>query len=172
MPVLVTQGKIVPEGKDSSSDNGEQGDANGQQQQTNPPTTQETQGETTVEKEETKPATLPLTDNKVSTEEEGAKEPAFPLDILASLDEQLNRPRWVVPVLPKSDLETLLEVSIKLAREGKPLIAYIRDVVFARVLSQFLFSMLVFSDNCHYVLSDLVTICTIKHAFSCTFELP
>jgi ubiquitin carboxyl-terminal hydrolase 9/24 len=142
MPVLVTQGKIVPEGKDSSSDNGEQGDANGQQQQTNPPTTQETQGETTVEKEETKPATLPLTDNKVSTEEEGAKEPAFPLDILASLDEQLNRPRWVVPVLPKSDLETLLEVSIKLAREGldvksEPCQRFFRDglsLSFVRVL--------------------------------------
>ena len=119
MPVLVNQGKIVPEGKDSSTDNGEQGDTNGQQQQTNAPNSQETQEQQTEGSNETETATLPLTDSKVATEGEGEKEPSFPLDILASLDEQLNRPRWVVPVLPKSDLETLLEASIKLAREGR-----------------------------------------------------
>jgi len=30
----------------------------------------------------------------------------------------INRPRWVVPVLPKGELEVLLEASIKLCRAG------------------------------------------------------
>ena len=47
-------------------------------------------------------------------------QPDFPVDVLTSLDKQLNQPRWVVPVLPKSDLEQLLEASIKLAKAGNP----------------------------------------------------
>ena len=46
------------------------------------------------------------------------EEKKFPVDVLASLDEQLNRPRWVVPVLPKGELEKLLEASIKLVKAG------------------------------------------------------
>ena len=62
----------------------------------------------------------PMADNRtVAGEGEGGeKEPEFSVDVLTSLDEQLNRPRWVVPVLPKSDLEQLLEASIKLAKAG------------------------------------------------------
>lgn len=43
----------------------------------------------------------------------------FPLDRLSKLDEQLNRPKWVVPVRPGDDLEMLLRHSIKLCKEGK-----------------------------------------------------
>lgn len=43
-------------------------------------------------------------------------EVAFPLTELSKLDEMINRPRWVVPVLPKGELEVLLEASIKLCR--------------------------------------------------------
>ena len=49
-----------------------------------------------------------------------ASEPVadFPLDHLARLDEQLGRPKWVVPVRQDDDLERLLRASIKLCREG------------------------------------------------------
>ncbi|XP_025080256.1 LOW QUALITY PROTEIN: probable ubiquitin carboxyl-terminal hydrolase FAF-X [Pomacea canaliculata] len=46
------------------------------------------------------------------------QEPEFPHVELARLDEMINRPRWVVPVLPKGELELLLEASIKLCKEG------------------------------------------------------
>ena len=46
-------------------------------------------------------------------------EPPFPNGALEALDEQLNRLRWVVPVLPRSDLEQLLRAAIKLCRDGK-----------------------------------------------------
>ena len=42
----------------------------------------------------------------------------FPLEHLTKLDDQLNRPKWVVPVRPDDDLERLLRASIKLCREG------------------------------------------------------
>ena len=45
-------------------------------------------------------------------------EPDFPVQELARLDEMINRPRWVVPVLPKGELEVLLDASIKLCKEG------------------------------------------------------
>lgn len=47
-------------------------------------------------------------------------EVAFPLAELSKLDEMINRARWVVPVLPKGELEVLLEFSIRLCRAGKP----------------------------------------------------
>ncbi|KAK6195512.1 hypothetical protein SNE40_000926 [Patella caerulea] len=46
------------------------------------------------------------------------QEADFPLVELSKLDEMINRPRWVVPVLPKGELEVLLEASIKLSKEG------------------------------------------------------
>ena len=46
-------------------------------------------------------------------------EPPFPMGALEALDEQLNRLRWVVPVLARSDLEQLLRASIKLCRDGR-----------------------------------------------------
>lgn len=45
-------------------------------------------------------------------------EPEFPVQELARLDEMINRPRWVVPVLPKGELEVLLDATIKLCKEG------------------------------------------------------
>ncbi|XP_052783474.1 probable ubiquitin carboxyl-terminal hydrolase FAF-X isoform X2 [Mya arenaria] len=55
-------------------------------------------------------------DANMETGEDG--EPEFPLTELARLDEMINRPRWVVPVLPKGELEVLLDASIKLCKEG------------------------------------------------------
>ena len=43
----------------------------------------------------------------------------FPLDRLAKLDEQLGRPKWVVPVRPRDDLEMLLRYSIKFCKESE-----------------------------------------------------
>lgn len=42
----------------------------------------------------------------------------FPLDKLAKLDDMINKPRWIVPVLPKHELETLVIASIDLAKQG------------------------------------------------------
>ena len=47
------------------------------------------------------------------------QEPDFPVQELARLDEMINRPRWVVPVLPKGELEILLESAIKLCKDGE-----------------------------------------------------
>ena len=46
-------------------------------------------------------------------------EVAFPHAELSRLDEMINRQRWVVPVLPKGELEILLDASIKLCQAGK-----------------------------------------------------
>ncbi|KAM8857951.1 ubiquitin carboxyl-terminal hydrolase 9X isoform 6-T8 [Synchiropus picturatus] len=46
------------------------------------------------------------------------EEPAFPHTDLAKLDDMINRPRWVVPVLPKGELELLLEAAIDLSKKG------------------------------------------------------
>ncbi|XP_047471205.1 probable ubiquitin carboxyl-terminal hydrolase FAF-X isoform X2 [Penaeus chinensis] len=51
-------------------------------------------------------------------EEMGAGEPDFPLAALARLDEMIHRQRWVVPVLPKCELELLLDASIDLCTRG------------------------------------------------------
>lgn len=40
----------------------------------------------------------------------------FPVNVLANLDEMINRPRWVVPVFAKGDLEILLQASYNLCR--------------------------------------------------------
>uniref|UniRef100_A0A665WAN6 ubiquitinyl hydrolase 1 n=1 Tax=Echeneis naucrates TaxID=173247 RepID=A0A665WAN6_ECHNA len=47
------------------------------------------------------------------------EEPAFPHTDLAKLDDMINRPRWVVPVLPKGELEVLLEAAIDLSKKGR-----------------------------------------------------
>uniref|UniRef100_A0AAY4DML2 ubiquitinyl hydrolase 1 n=1 Tax=Denticeps clupeoides TaxID=299321 RepID=A0AAY4DML2_9TELE len=49
---------------------------------------------------------------------EEEEEPAFPHADLAKLDDMINRPRWVVPVLPKGELEVLLEAAIDLSKKG------------------------------------------------------
>ena len=46
-------------------------------------------------------------------------EPEFPHQALSRLDEMIHRQRWVVPVLPKSELEVLLDASINLCSRGK-----------------------------------------------------
>ncbi|CAL1289008.1 unnamed protein product [Larinioides sclopetarius] len=46
------------------------------------------------------------------------QEPDFPVAELARLDEMINRPRWVVPVLPKGELEVLLDAAINLSKSG------------------------------------------------------
>ena len=45
----------------------------------------------------------------------------FPLTELGHLDEMINRPRWVVPVLHKGELEILLDASINLCKKGRPI---------------------------------------------------
>jgi len=42
----------------------------------------------------------------------------FPLTSLAKLDDMINRPRWVVPVLPEGELEVLLKAAIALSKKG------------------------------------------------------
>ncbi|XP_064639618.1 probable ubiquitin carboxyl-terminal hydrolase FAF-X isoform X3 [Lineus longissimus] len=42
----------------------------------------------------------------------------FPTEELDKLDEMINRPRWVVPVLPKGELEVLLDAAIDLCKRG------------------------------------------------------
>ena len=47
------------------------------------------------------------------------QEPDFPHAELNKLDEMISRPRWVVPVLPKGELEILLEASIDLCNKSE-----------------------------------------------------
>lgn len=45
-------------------------------------------------------------------------DPIFPHDLLAKLDEMVNKPKWIIPVLPKAELELLMDATIKLAKKG------------------------------------------------------
>ena len=45
-------------------------------------------------------------------------EPRFPVSELARLEEMIGRTRWVVPILPKCELEILLDASINLCKRG------------------------------------------------------
>ena len=42
----------------------------------------------------------------------------FPLESLVALEEQISRPRWVVPVKPKEELDILLNAAVELCRTG------------------------------------------------------
>ena len=66
-------------------------------------------------------AVLPEEPGSVDTSPKEDKEPEedFPLKKLKSLDEQLGRPKWVVPVRSKDELEMLLRAAIRLAKESK-----------------------------------------------------
>lgn len=55
-------------------------------------------------------------DSTVAEETDNQSE--FPVTELAKLDEMINRPRWVVPVLPNGELELLLEAAINLCKKG------------------------------------------------------
>ncbi len=46
-------------------------------------------------------------------------DPVFPNNELTRLDEMVNRPKWVIPVLPNGELEILVEAAIKLSKKGK-----------------------------------------------------
>lgn len=79
-----------------------------------------------------------------SGEEEAATIAAmFPVDDLQRLDEMLNRTRWIVPVLPKSELECLLDAAIRLCRarvdtRSEPCQRFFRDglnLSFVRVMN-------------------------------------
>lgn|SRR6218665_1259642 len=50
---------------------------------------------------------------------EDGQEPEFPHAEMARLDEMINRPRWVVPVLHNGELEILLDAVIDLCKKGK-----------------------------------------------------
>lgn len=43
---------------------------------------------------------------------------SFPREHLVSLEEKINNPRWVIPVLPGQELQILLDAAIKLCRAG------------------------------------------------------
>lgn len=47
------------------------------------------------------------------------QDPEFPHSQLASLEDKINNPRWVIPVLPDQELEVLLDAAIELCRTGK-----------------------------------------------------
>lgn len=47
------------------------------------------------------------------------QEVEFPHIELARLDDMINRPRWVVPVLHNGELEILLDASIALCKKGQ-----------------------------------------------------
>ncbi|GFU01705.1 probable ubiquitin carboxyl-terminal hydrolase FAF-X [Nephila pilipes] len=76
------------------------------------------------------PRSNPVPSPNVLTESDGSgdqdegidlpegQEPDFPVAELARLDEMINRPRWVVPVLPKGELEVLLDAAINLNKLG------------------------------------------------------
>lgn len=46
------------------------------------------------------------------------EEPEFPIQELNKLDDMINKPRWVIPVLPKGELEVLLDATIRLCKQG------------------------------------------------------
>jgi len=66
----------------------------------------------------------------------------FPVDKLAKLEDMINKPRWIIPVLPKDELETLLIVALDLAKKGldvdyTPCIKFYREsliVSFTKIL--------------------------------------
>lgn len=71
------------------------------------------------------------------------EEPDFPIHELNKLDDMINKPRWVIPVLPKGELEVLLEATIDLCKRGldarsEPCQRFIRDgltISFTKILT-------------------------------------
>lgn len=81
-------------------------------------------------------------DKENQTQEESDKA-LFPIDELQKLDEMLARPRWIVPVMPKSELENLLDAAISLCRskldtQSEPCQRFFRDglsISFVRIFT-------------------------------------
>ena len=59
-------------------------------------------------------------ENLEATEEDFDEngDPIFPHDLLSRLDEMVNKPKWIIPVLPKAELELLMDATILLAKKG------------------------------------------------------
>lgn len=53
-----------------------------------------------------------------SLEYQYKQDPHFPREHLASLEDKINNPRWIIPVLPEQELEILLDAAIELCRAG------------------------------------------------------
>ena len=81
--------------------------------------------------------------NKAGQTQEENDKATFPVDELQKLDEMLARPRWVVPVMPDSELETLLDAAIILCRskidtQSEPCQRFFRDglnISFVRIFT-------------------------------------
>jgi len=58
------------------------------------------------------------------------QEVEFPHMALERLDEMINRPRWVVPVLHNGELELLLDASIVLCKKGWHLLTWPKQIKF------------------------------------------
>jgi len=63
------------------------------------------------------------------------QEVEFPHVALERLDEMINRPRWVVPVLHNCELEVLLDASIALCKKGWCLFAHLNRLKFCSYLT-------------------------------------
>ncbi|XP_054167467.1 probable ubiquitin carboxyl-terminal hydrolase FAF-X [Oppia nitens] len=82
-------------------------------------------------------------DSEAKQELADDEEPEFPVEELNKLDDMINKPRWVIPVLPKGELEILLETTIKLCRKGydirsEPCQRFIREgltISFTKILT-------------------------------------
>jgi ubiquitin carboxyl-terminal hydrolase 9/24 len=64
---------------------------------------------------------LDSSQSKPKEENEDFDDDKFPEDDLQRLEEMVNRTRWIVPVLPKNELENLLDASILFCKKGKDL---------------------------------------------------
>ena len=107
---------IVMRGSPAGGDSSQKPPENPQPQQLAPPAGQANTDPPAI------PQALPGDENgqgDIVLEGGDESEPDFPVQELARLDEMINRPRWVVPVLPKGELEVLLDAAIKLCKEGK-----------------------------------------------------
>ena len=63
------------------------------------------------------PSSETMSDSGVVVDEETLIE-NFPIAKLQKLDSLISNPRWVIPVLPKGELEVLLDYSIRLTKAG------------------------------------------------------
>ena len=108
---------IVMRGSPAGGDSSQENQQNAQTVQAVPPT-----AVPTTSQQQLPAPTLPGEENgqgDVTLEPGEEIEPEFPVQELSRLDEMINRPRWVVPVLPKGELELLLDACIKLCKDGK-----------------------------------------------------
>lgn len=81
------------------------------------------EGPETKENPSTSPSSTPKNEPQEEPSEEEELGPsqllaAFPVAKLIKLEELISNTRWVIPVLPKAELEMLLDASIQLARHG------------------------------------------------------